>query len=230
MAQADRLEAEGLKRIVRHLEILVLDKIFYLVRHAESLGNIGIVAGWDPGLSPLGHAQARQCAEFMSCFDLSGAIVLSSPFERCLSTAEMIASENSLSVRIEVSLHELFAAEWFPVGQVKFRSLAEKASSHDLIEGDYPGGRWWPERNEGTGDVQVRMAIFRNRLLGAEFPFERIVCVGHWASVDALAASMVPGIVLDRVDNASVTQIFFSGGKLSTGFVNWTDWGNLPRI
>ena len=38
---------------------------FYFIRHAESLGNIGMDSGFDPDLSPAGYVQAAECSEFM---------------------------------------------------------------------------------------------------------------------------------------------------------------------
>ena len=89
-----------------------MDKEFYLIRHAQSMGNIGMDTGDDSDLSPLGHAQVKQCATFMQDYCDDTTLILSSPFERCLITAEAIAIENSLTIQIVVALHELFAKEW----------------------------------------------------------------------------------------------------------------------
>ena len=201
-----------------------MDKTFYLVRHAESLGNIGIDTGWDPHLSPQGHAQAARCAEFLGRFCDGETLLLASPFERCLMTAEQIARHSGLRIKIEVALHEFFAQEWYPVRSVRMASLKEKALAHPLVEGEYPDGRWWPERNENYEDLKVRMAMLRNRLLGAEFAAGTIVCVGHWISVQILVALMLNGIDMPVVDNASVTEVKYCGGRLSCGFINKTDW------
>ncbi len=198
-----------------------MDKEFYLIRHAQSMGNIGMDRGYDPGLSPLGHAQAKNCGEEMKQFCDPDTLILSSPFERCIITAEAIAEVNGLKVTIMTDLHEHFAAEWFPVKKVKFESLKEKAAKHDLVTGEYDDSKWWPEVNEGYDDVNVRLAMLRNFLTkSSAFPNTKIVCVGHWASIAALAELMVPDIDFLFVENAGITKINYINGKFSDEFVN----------
>ena len=198
----------------------MMDKEFFLIRHAQSMGNIGMDRGYDPGLSPLGHAQAKHCGQEMQRFCDSDTLILSSPFERCLITAEEIASESNLTVTIMPQLHEHFAAEWFPVRKVKFESLAEKASNHEFVLGEYDDVQWWPQVNEDQEDVNVRMAMLRNLLSGSAYVNSKIICVGHWASIAALAELMVPNIDLLLVENAGVTKINFINGKFQDEFVN----------
>lgn len=200
-----------------------MDKEFFLIRHAQSMGNIGMDRSDDPDLSPLGRAQAEQCASFMQNYCDENTLILSSPFERCLLTAEAIASQNSLKIRMVVALHELFAKEWFVMKKVKFQSLIEKARKHPLIEGSYDNGKWWPEENETQQEVEIRLAMLRNRLVSDQYNAEKIICVGHWASIAALAHSMVPEIDLPFVDNAAVTKIDFYSGEFAIDFINRTD-------
>ncbi len=200
-------------------------KEFYLIRHAESLGNIGMDDKHDPDLSPLGYVQAGQCAEFMKRHLNGPAIVLASPFKRCLRTAEIIAKFNKIGVVLEPSLHEYFKAEWFPVKKVKFASLREIAASSETVKDkNYPDGRWWPDKNEVEADVKMRMALFRNRLLGGRYPQDRIVCVGHLTSIIFLAEAMCKGIVMESVRNAGVTKIVYDKGSFMPVFVNNTDF------
>ena len=197
-----------------------MNKEFFLIRHAQSMGNIGMDRGYDPGLSPLGHAQAKHCGEEMKRFCDSDTLILSSPFERCIITAEAIAKASNLTVTIFPSLHEHFAAEWFPVRKVKFASLAEKSSKHEFVIGAYDDNQWWPEVNEDQNDVNVRMAMVRNLLSGHSYENKKIICVGHWASIAALAELMVPNIDLLLVENAGVTKINFINGKFQDELVN----------
>lgn len=197
-----------------------MDKEFFLIRHAESMGNIGMDGSYDPGLSPLGHAQAKHCGKEMLRFCDSDTLILSSPFERCLLTAEAIAEESDLTIKIMALLHEHFAEEWFPIRKVKFESLSEKAAKHELVIGEYDDNRWWPEVNEDLKDVKVRMAMVRNVLTGREYNNSKIVCVGHWASIKPLAELMVPDIDFPYVENAGVTKINYISGKFQEEFVN----------
>lgn len=195
-------------------------KEFYLIRHAQSMGNIGMDTGYDPELSPLGHAQAKQCAAFMQDYCDDETLILTSPFERCLMTAEMIAEANNLKIRMIPALHELFARKWFVIRRVKLLSLPEKAKKHPLVTGEYSEKQWWPSENETQQEMDVRMAMFRNKLLSDDFCAAKIICIGHWASIASLAYSMVPDIDMPFVDNAAVTKITHCDGKFSVGFIN----------
>ena len=197
-----------------------MDKEFFLIRHAESLGNIGLGGGYDPGLSPRGHAQASHCGEVMRPFCSPDTLILSSPFERCLMTSEIIAELSDLQVTIMPALHEHFAVESFPLRKVKFDSMRAKAEKHPLVTGIYDDTQWWPEENEQKEDLNIRMSIFRNNLIGPHFSAPEIICVGHLPSLIALAESMVPDINIERLDNCGVIKINYKNGKFSVEFVN----------
>ena len=173
---------------------------FFLIRHAQSLGNIGMDGSFDPDLSPTGHAQAGQCAQFMRQHLNGPTLILASPFKRCLKTAEAIARFNNLEIALEPALHEYFKAEWFPV------------------------------RNEVEADVAMRMSIFRNRLLGVKYRQEKIICVGHWASIIFLAEAMCKGIVMDSVSNAGVTKIIYERNTFLPVFVNNTEFQSSAEV
>jgi broad specificity phosphatase PhoE len=202
---------------------IIMDKEFYLIRHAQSMGNIGMDTGYDADLSPLGHAQAKQCATFMLDYCDDATLILSSPFERCLITAEAIAIRNSLTIKIIVALHELFAREWFPMKRVKLLSLAEKAKQHPLVIGDYDNHQWWPNDNETQQELEIRMAMLRNRLLSNTYDAAKIICIGHWASIASLAHAMVPDVDMPFVDNAAVTKIDYDDGEFLVDFINKTE-------
>lgn len=199
-----------------------MDKEFYLIRHGQSMGNIGMDSGNDPDLSPLGHAQAKQCGIFMQDHCDENTLLISSPFERCLRTAEAIAERNGLKIKMEPSLHEFFSSDWFVMSKVQLLSLPEKAARHPLVSGFYPPEQWWPIENETSEDLDIRMAMFRNRLLSNEFDAEKVICIGHWASIASLANSMVPGIEMPVVENAAITCIYYNDGEFSVEFINAT--------
>ncbi len=66
------------------------------------------------------------------------------------------------------------------------------------------------------------MAMLRNKLLSSEFDAEKVICIGHWASIASLAYAMVPDIDLPVVDNAAVTGINYVDGQFSAEFINQT--------
>lgn len=200
-----------------------MDKEFYLIRHGQSMGNVGMDSGSDPDLTPLGHAQASQCGTMMQDFCDSETLLFSSPFERCIRTAEAIAESNDLKIKLLPALHEFFSREWFVMNRVKLLSLPEKAAQHPLVEGYYFSEKWWPDDNETSEELDIRMAMLRNRLLSNEFDAEKIICVGHWASILGLANSMIPEIEIPVVENAAVTCIYYTDGEFSEEFVNKTE-------
>ncbi|MFZ2653338.1 MAG: histidine phosphatase family protein [Victivallales bacterium] len=196
-------------------------KEIYIVRHAESMENIGIESSvFDPGLSPKGLWQKNKCAEFLKKYCNSRSILLSSPFLRCVITSETIAEAIGTKIRLEPALHEYFSTTLFNIKKVKLPSLKKIASTHPLITGDYPDDKWWPDANEDRAALEMRLALFRNRLLGNEFNSDRIICVGHWASVEALAKSLVPSMDIFSVENTSVIRIDFDGRKCHLVFNN----------
>lgn len=77
--------------------------MIFLVRHGEA------AAGWgdhpDPGLSELGHAQARQAAKALA--ELGATSLIASPMQRCRETAAPFAEHLGKSARIESAVSEI---------------------------------------------------------------------------------------------------------------------------
>jgi len=197
-------------------------KTFYLIRHGESMGNIGMDSGVDPPLSPRGLAQAKTTATWLAERLDADTALLSSPFERCVATAAEIAAATGLRVELTPPLHELFLEEWFPWGKTKFPTLKEIAERRsDVVSPNSDDTRWWPDKHEDWVDVDVRMGMFRNILLGGAYPAPTIVCVGHWASVQSLAKAMVHSLEMPFVENASVTKIIYRDGEFELDLLNF---------
>lgn len=195
---------------------------FYLIRHAQSLRNAAICGGGDPGLSPLGRAQAAYCAENLA--ELAGderSLIVSSPFERCLDTAGIIVSKlpNCEGVLMEPALSEGLGDYNVPIGY-KPDSLREKSEKYDFVVGEYDDVRWWSMESETRQSLAVRMAMTRNRLLRNEYDFPVIVCVAHWPTISALAAAMTSEAAMSIVDNAAITKISYDNGKFKAELVN----------
>ncbi len=204
-------------------------KYFYIVRHGESLGNIGLAADPDAPLSPNGRAQAAFCAEFLHKECYGSALIMSSPFMRCIQTAQSIADKMPGGIVLEPLLHELYSDKLFP-DKTKFKSLKEIASSIPGIVGRYHDGAWMPEKHETHEEMRVRLAILRNTLvsedprMGGRFP--KAILVAHWASIVALV-EVVCGVTMPVVDNCSVTKILFTEGKFHIEYMNRTDF--IPK-
>ena len=78
----------------------------FLVRHGEAAASWG--QSLDPGLSELGHEQARNAAHTLRQL-LAGAepALISSPLSRALETAAPLADELGLSVQVNEAFREI---------------------------------------------------------------------------------------------------------------------------
>src|SRR5690606_14913676 len=96
-------------------------KQVYLVRHGESHGSHA-----DAYLTDIGILQARRAAEFLEQFDLAEFEAFTSPFRRCLQTAEIISQVTGLKFYVEPNIREKMHEEEF-------------VPSHSL---EYPAFKW----------------------------------------------------------------------------------------
>jgi broad specificity phosphatase PhoE len=203
---------------------MVKEQRFYLIRHGESLGNIGLDAGYDPALSPNGHAQVKKCAAFIRDICTGTGVIYTSPLERCIITAEAIYRATDFPVKLEPDLHEYFSFNMVHSKKLKFETLTEKKDKFKFLI--LPAGyqdQWWPSAGEKPSDLELRISIFRNRLLREERDTDNIICIGHWCSVKALAEAFIPGVELKYVANAAVTSIVKKeDGSFELDFVNQT--------
>lgn len=183
--------------------------MFILLRHGQSQANArepGV--GYDSGLSDVGKNQAKEAAEFINrYYDVDS--VVSSPFRRCIETAEPLCTSTGHDARLEPLLHEFFNIEWFgdDLRDITFPTLNEIAAEYSHVNGDYKDDRWWPLVAERGLDVDTRLRHFSRYLSMGEYPGKTIVCVGHWASIASLAYAFKPDINIPEVGNASVTII-----------------------
>lgn len=76
----------------------------YLIRHAESHGNINFGAVRNPGLTPTGEQQALGLVEELK--DIPVSAIYSSPSARAVSAAEFFAKERVLPIRTYEELKE----------------------------------------------------------------------------------------------------------------------------
>ena len=185
-----------------------MEHTFYIVRHAQSLGNAGVPkAGPNPGLSDLGRRQASALAEHVSS-QAQVAEIWSSPFERAVETACAVAQAAGLRVRLEPAMHELFFPGWFDLETLRMPSLAEIAAAHSLVDTDQDDEHWWPREPEDETALHRRLAGLAERVRRDGKPGTTVL-VGHGASVAALTQALVPSYcaLIAQVQNASVTEI-----------------------
>jgi len=197
-------------------------KNFFLIRHGESLGNIGVDSGADPTLSPSGHVQVCKCAEYISDLCGDGGVVYTSPLERCILTSKAIGDRTGMKIILEPLLHEYYSLSMGNIKYFKFDTISEKLKKFSYLEiGDGYEDEWWPRKSETQSDLELRVSLFRNSLLKGGEVIKNVVCVGHWCSIIALAKSFVPDIGMQFADNASVTCIKQEeGGGFYAEFIN----------
>ena len=95
----------------------------HLVRHGEVHNPEGLVYGDLPGfdLSARGIQQARQAADHLASFAI--AAVWSSPLQRALRTADLIAARHRLPVQVDADLTEWRLHSWTGIS---WSQLAER--------------------------------------------------------------------------------------------------------
>jgi probable phosphoglycerate mutase len=133
-----------------------------LVRHGETHWNKdGLVQGGDSDieLNDTGLEQARKLAAFLKNEPITA--ILSSPLQRAIATAEVIASHHRLPVEIDQGLREL------RVGELEGMSVSDLGTtfSQFLMQ-------WWQEREatklpngESLAELQQRAWKVVERLL-----------------------------------------------------------------
>jgi broad specificity phosphatase PhoE len=163
-----------------------------LVRHGDA------AAGWgddlDPGLSELGHAQARHVAESLK--PLGPLPVVTSPLRRCRETAGPIAEQWNVQPAVEPDVGEI------------------KAPDHDLAtRGPWLAsviGNEWPEMPR---DQQA----WRDAVLACLLALtEDCVVVTHFIAINVAigSATVDDRVVCRRVGNCSTTMLESDGHSL----------------
>jgi len=167
----------------------------WVVRHGDRFDfdvgdeKWGVVAQRrnDPPLSDLGNLQASEMAKALVSEgrpDRRVTSIISSPFLRCLETANPIAGATGLPIKVDHSLFEVvFTDEFMPF-------LTERAAYFPRIELHYesvfkpPNGEKFPE------ECLERYGRAAEQLV-AKFKDESIVVVTHAAGVSAIVSALL---------------------------------------
>jgi broad specificity phosphatase PhoE len=215
----------------------------WLVRHAESVGNVADANAHERGagrlaldvrdpdvpLSGTGRGQATALGRWMATLppDQRPTIVLSSPFLRALTTARLAAEPLGLRVRADERLRERDFGAFDGMTRTGIREeYPEEARRRDLLGKFYyrpPGGESW-------ADVALRV----RSLLAAEglrHHGERLLLVAHQAVIMVfryVLEELTEQELLDvdrreRIANTSVTRYETQDGELHLVRFNGTD-------
>jgi broad specificity phosphatase PhoE len=161
----------------------------------------------DPPLSRAGVAQVEALAA-----RLRGAPVehvFSSPFLRCVETADVLAAALSADLKIEPGLSEWLSREWFPLPP-RTRALGDLCARFPRIDPGY-APRGAARHGESGTEALLRSGRTVLRLL-ADFPGD-VLAVGHGASILGSTAALL-GVpageaegLLPEIPCASLTRL-----------------------
>lgn len=195
---------------------------FLLIRHGNSTAGDrlpGRIAGIH--LSELGKNEVKELSKRL--FKVKLDAIVSSPLERTLETAEILAQPSGLDVEIDHDLNEVDFAEWTGYSFAELKLMKKWPLFHSFRTGTrIPGG-------EHIIDVQVRMvrAIEKYR---DRYPSGIVAVVSH---CDPIRSAIVyyAGISIDHmlricVDTAGVTVLNIE--EWGAEFLCINHNGNLP--
>jgi probable phosphomutase (TIGR03848 family) len=182
-----------------------------LLRHGRTTANTaGVLAGWTPGvrLDEAGAAQVAAVGERLARVPL--AAVVSSPLERCVQTAEAVASGRDVDVQTDDRLGEARYGDWTgrTIKELSKEPLWKVVQQHPSAA-VFPG-----DEGEGLAQTQARaVAAVRawNATLGPDAVW--LAC-SHGDVIKAIVADAL-GLHLDQfqrivVDPASISVVTYT--------------------
>jgi probable phosphomutase (TIGR03848 family) len=200
---------------------------FFFVRHGVTSHTGHKLLGWLPDvhLSDEGRAQAEAAAGMLEGVPFRA--VFSSPIERTMETARVIAAPHGLEVETRPGMGEVHYGRWT---NRSFKTLARTKLWTTVQR--FPSGARFPD-GESLREVQAR-AVEEVELIRAEYRKKTVCCVSH-ADVIKLIAAHYLGMHIDlfqRIDiaPASITAISVSDGGPRVLAVNAPSrFGNQKR-
>jgi probable phosphoglycerate mutase len=189
--------------------------IFHLIRHAahDRVGTVLVGRLNGVHLSLAGRAAAKELARHFAREDISA--VISSPRERAQETAEPIAQELGLTMRISNALDEINMGGW------QGRSFSELAKDEGWRRWNAVRSMTRPPRGETVAEVQARMLAELLHIHASE-PGGQFVLVSHAEPIRATLLHVL-GVSSDcwsriEIEPGSISTIAFdeTGGRILT--------------
>lgn len=178
----------------------------FLVRHALTPETGRKLSGWTPGvhLNADGLAQADVTAEYLRTVPLKA--VYSSPIDRAVETARVIAAHHKLQIKVRRAIGEVEYGKWT---DRSFKTL-RRTKLWEVVQ-RWPSGARFPD-GESLVEVQTR-AVREIERIRQEHPKDAVCCVSH-ADVIRLVAAHYLGMHIDLyqrivISPASVTAVGF---------------------
>lgn len=200
--------------------------ILLLIRHASNdFLKEGRLAGWTPGLHINGQGQREADALARRLAPIPLSAIYSSPLERAVDTARVVAACHKLNVQIREDLGETHTGEWTGklIKQVEDSETWKKIQERP-VGVPLPGG-------ESIDQVQARMVTAIDAIVAAH-PHQVVAVVSH---ADPLKAAIAHYLGLDlnnfqriAINPASVTVFFF--GERGPVLFRLNDSEKLPPL
>ena len=196
-----------------------------LIRRGLAEATADRLYGTTPGihLSEEGRSQAESLAERLSGLKL--AAVYSSPFERCLETAQPIASPRGLEVQTVPGLGEVDYGKWTGRTFKALRRTALWRRVHQLpSSARFPGG-------ESLREVRDRAVLALDQIAGSH-PRDIVAVVSHGDVIRLLLAHYA-GIHMDLFHRLVADRASVSGVTIGEGvprIVKMNDTGTLVDL
>lgn len=196
-----------------------------LLRHGETIltpqRRFSGTGGGDLPLSPVGREQAQQAGQSPALRSAAISAVLCSPLRRCVETAEIVATQLNLPVRVDEDLREMDFGAWEGL------TFAEAEQRHpvDLAawkrSADVP-----PTGSTDTfGDVLLRAAGLVGRLCSFH-PDSTVLLVSHVTPIKAFVAHALQTSPMAffsmELSSAALTRITYTGSDRLLRFFNDT--------
>ncbi len=189
----------------------------YVVRHGESLSNLGRAKGLNDALSALGARQVEALAKRLA--PAAVRAVYASPFVRCLETALPIARSLGLPVRVRPDLCEHHHLEPGTVADTALDAMGDLADRYPEVVPcpDHVGPFEWVPADESYEALMARLqalaAYLKDRWRGED---DVIVLISHGSPVARLIEAWltnVPGPAFRFIiDNCGVNALRFDAG------------------
>lgn len=193
------------------------------LRHGQAKNNTErILAGRTPGVSltETGVKQAKSIARYLKPLEIS--TIYTSPIERALTTAEIIAKHNSVEYKIDNRLIEI------DMGKFTGMPYDEIFATHGNVFLKFYEGETEIAHNgvETFTEVKKRVLDMVDYVI-KEHPSENVLLVTHMDPIKAITSTILdlkPQSLFELIiANGSLTIINEEQGKLSISAINAMD-------
>lgn len=208
--------------------------VIWIVRHGNRLDfedpnwHRTATCPYDPPLSEEGELQARETGRRLVAEGIDH--IWSSPFLRCVQTAQLIAEEIDSSFKLEEGLSEWLNADWFSY-RPNIRNTSRLQQRHPRLDTQY-------ETMVSASFPESRSAMFARVARTVDHLVQQaegsILLVGHGASVQGSVARLLgidlaeKGDILLSIPCCSLAKLVWKGSSWSLELEGDTE--HLSRI